>query len=82
MLFCNALRSRVFSSGRAATALVAGRRRAALMSTSSAPVEGGASSSGAGALLVAVGTTFCTYMTADFLSNFIQHPTQKVRVRV
>ena len=27
----------------------------------------------------AVGTTFGTYVTADFLSNFIQHPTQKVR---
>lgn len=27
----------------------------------------------------AVGTTFVTYMLADFLSNFIQHPTQKVR---
>ena len=33
---------------------------------------------GAGGLLVAVGTTFGTYMMADFLSNFIQHPTQKV----
>lgn len=29
-------------------------------------------------LVMAVGTTFVTYMTADFLSNFIQHPTQKV----
>jgi hypothetical protein len=26
----------------------------------------------------AVATTFGTYMLADFLSNFIQHPTQKV----
>jgi hypothetical protein len=25
-----------------------------------------------------VGTTFGTYMLADFLSNFIQHPAQKV----
>lgn len=32
----------------------------------------------AGALVTAVGTTFVTYMTADFLSNFIQHPSQKV----
>jgi hypothetical protein len=29
-----------------------------------------------GSLAVAVGTTFVTYMIADFLSNFIQHPTQ------
>lgn len=34
---------------------------------------------GAGTLATAVGTTFVTYMTADFLSNFIQHPTQQVR---
>lgn len=26
----------------------------------------------------AIGTTFGTYMIADFLSNFIQHPTQKM----
>ncbi|GAX10077.1 hypothetical protein FisN_2Lh346 [Fistulifera solaris] len=38
----------------------------------------GASSSGNGALVAAVGTTFVTYMTADFLSNFIQHPTQQM----
>ena len=31
-----------------------------------------------GSLAVAVATTFGTYMLADFLSNFIQHPTQKV----
>ena len=36
------------------------------------------SSPGTGALLAAVGTTFGTYMVADFLSNFIQHPTQLV----
>ena len=28
----------------------------------------------------AVGTTLETYCVADFLSNFIQHPSQKVRV--
>ena len=45
-------------------------------STSAAPNE----SSGESAFAVAaVGTTFVTYMMADFLSNFIQHPTQKVR---
>jgi len=33
---------------------------------------------GAGALVAAVGTTFGTYMLADFLSNFLQHPTQAV----
>jgi len=32
-----------------------------------------------GGLAAAVGVTFGTYMIADFLSNFIQHPTQKVR---
>lgn len=30
------------------------------------------------ALAKAVGTTFGTYMMADFLSNFIQHPTQQM----
>jgi hypothetical protein len=30
----------------------------------------------------AVATTFGTYMIADFLSNFIQHPTQKVCLSV
>lgn len=29
------------------------------------------SAGGSGALALAVGTTFVTYMTADFLSNFI-----------
>ena len=47
-----------------------------LMSTG-VPVE---EVSGGGALLTAVGTTFVTYMTADFLSNFLQHPTQKVGI--
>lgn len=28
--------------------------------------------------IAAVGTTFGTYMVADYLSNFIQHPTQKM----
>jgi hypothetical protein len=39
----------------------------------------GGEAEAAGGLLAAMGTTFVTYMTADFLSNFIQHPTQKVR---
>jgi hypothetical protein len=42
------------------------------------------STDGAGAgggLVAAVGTTFVTYMTADFLSNFLQHPTQLVSVK-
>ena len=43
---------------------------------STAPVEE-ASSSG---LVTAVATTFGTYMLADFLSNFLQHPTQKVSI--
>jgi hypothetical protein len=39
----------------------------------------GGEAEAAGGLLAAMGTTFATYMIADFLSNFIQHPTQKVR---
>jgi len=31
-------------------------------------------------LLTAMGVTFGTYMMADFLSNFLQHPTQLVRL--
>jgi hypothetical protein len=50
----------------------AGGRRA--MST------GGTADGAAGGLVAAVGTTFVTYMTADFLSNFLQHPTQSVRL--
>ena len=45
--------------------------------TTGVPAEE-ASSAGLGALVAAVGTTFGTYMLADFLSNFIQHPTQLV----
>jgi len=41
-------------------------------------VDESAPAAGAGALVAAVGTTFGTYMIADFLSNFLQHPTQKV----
>lgn len=29
-------------------------------------------------LAKALGATFATYCTADFLSNFIQHPTQQM----
>ena len=53
------------------------RRAKSTTSSTAAASEG--SSVGAGGLVVAVGTTFGTYMIADFLSNFIQHPTQKVR---
>eukprot|EP00527_Entomoneis_sp_CCMP2396_P002697 CAMPEP_0198142142 /NCGR_PEP_ID=MMETSP1443-20131203/5022_1 /TAXON_ID=186043 /ORGANISM="Entomoneis sp., Strain CCMP2396" /LENGTH=235 /DNA_ID=CAMNT_0043805099 /DNA_START=55 /DNA_END=762 /DNA_ORIENTATION=+ len=41
-------------------------------------VEEAAEGNGSLALVAAVGTTFATYMTADFLSNFLQHPTQKM----
>lgn len=41
---------------------------------SSVPME--EASSGWNALVGAVGATFGTYCLADFLSNFIQHPTQ------
>lgn len=54
---------------------VAGRRT---MMTD-APVGASSSAGGNGALVGAVGTTFVTYMCADFLSNFLLHPTQKVR---
>eukprot|EP00977_Amphora_coffeiformis_P014436 scaffold4052_cov213-Amphora_coffeaeformis.AAC.3 len=50
-----------------------GRR---FMSTAAAE-EGSA----AGGLVLAVGTTFGTYMMADFLSNFIQHPSQKASTK-
>jgi hypothetical protein len=39
---------------------------------------GSSESAGAAGLVAAIGTTFFTYMLADTLSNFIQHPTQKV----
>jgi hypothetical protein len=48
---------------------MAGRRAMTSAAVDEAPA-------GAGALVAAVGTTFGTYMIADFLSNFIQHPTQ------
>ena len=51
------------------------RRAKSTTSSTAATAE----SVSAGGLVVAVGTTFGTYMIADFLSNFIQHPTQKVR---
>ncbi|KAL3757482.1 hypothetical protein ACHAWU_006689 [Discostella pseudostelligera] len=52
-------------------------RRAKSTSTSAASSEEAAS----GNLAVAVATTFGTYMLADFLSNFIQHPIQKASLR-
>lgn len=57
------------------TSRLFGRRA---MSTGVPVGDAVASSAGVGALLAAVGTTFGTYMIADFLSNFIQHPTQLV----
>mmetsp|Transcript_26513 Transcript_26513/g.37235 ORF Transcript_26513/g.37235 Transcript_26513/m.37235 type:complete len:236 (-) Transcript_26513:262-969(-) len=42
----------------------------------STTAEGASSASSSGGLATAVGTTFVTYCTADYLSNFIQHPTQ------
>lgn len=56
------------------TKLVSPLRVAGRKMSTSAEVPGG----GAGALMAGVTTTFFTYMTADFLSNFIQHPTQKM----
>jgi dolichol kinase len=44
----------------------------------STTADAASESSGSGSLAAAVATTFVTYMTADFLSNFLQHPTQKV----
>jgi hypothetical protein len=55
-------------------AAAAGGRRA--MTTGGMADNSGA----AGGLAAAVGTTFVTYMAADFLSNFLQHPTQRVSV--
>ena len=51
-------------------------------STSAKEVATEAESAAAGGLVAAVATTFGTYMCADFLSNFIQHPTQKVRTSI
>ena len=60
---------------RASSTLLA--RSSALRSKfSSAGAEEAAASGGL--LAGAVATTFGTYCLADFLSNFIQHPTQKV----
>lgn len=53
-------------------------RRAALSSSKETGAEAASEEGASGGLVLAVGTTFVTYMTADFLSNFIQHPTQKV----
>ena len=50
--------------------------------TTGVPAEEAAASAGLGALVAAVGTTFGTYMLADFLSNFIQHPTQLVSLQI
>ena len=69
--------SRAFSSSRS---LFRGATKR-FKSTSAGPHESASSGGGESAFaLVAVGTTFVTYMMADFLSNFIQHPTQKVCV--
>jgi hypothetical protein len=43
-------------------------------------VEEAQSGAASGFAAAAVATTFGTYMLADTLSNFLQHPTQKVRV--
>lgn len=70
MLFNRAASSNLFKS--------AFRRMNKSTSTKEAAAEA-ESSGAAGGLAAAVATTFGTYMCADFLSNFIQHPTQKVR---
>jgi len=59
---------------RASRNLLSGFKR--FKSTLASETEGKESAFAAGA----VATTFGTYMMADFLSNFIQHPTQKVHL--
>jgi hypothetical protein len=58
-------------------AAVGGGQRASM--TTGGMADGGGAAGGGG-LAAAVGTTFVTYMAADFLSNFLQHPTQRVSV--
>ena len=65
MLFSNALKGLRGTASR-------------LSSRKMSTVEEAQSGAGSG-LAVAVATTFGTYMLADTLSNFLQHPTQKVR---
>lgn len=66
MLFANAFRG------------LRGTATRKLSTTVAPPTEVVAAASGT-SLAVAVATTFGTYMLADTLSNFLQHPTQKVR---
>lgn len=84
MLFANAIRNSVLtlrtrstSAQPAVSNALRNPPRSRLLSTGVSVEE---ASGGVVALLVAVGTTFGTYMIADFLSNFLQHPTQKVCV--
>lgn len=68
MLFSRAVTSNLFRSiGKRSKSTVSGGKEA-----------GEKASSAASGLVAGVATTFGTYMLADFLSNFIQHPTQKV----
>jgi DNA-binding transcriptional LysR family regulator len=68
-------------SSRTSTSLLSARKILARRAKSSSSSNEEAASAG-GSLFAGVAATFGTYMAADFLSNFIQHPTQKVRVRV
>jgi hypothetical protein len=64
-------------SSRASTSLLSARNSLARRAKSSSSSNEEAASDG-GSLIAGVAATFGTYMMADFLSNFIQHPSQKV----
>ena len=77
MLFSNAFKSSLLSRTSNFTRLAV-RRGAPKRGKADATAAESSSASGEEGLLAAVGVTFGTYMIADFLSNFIQHPTQQV----
>ena len=64
---------------RASTSILA-RSRALVKNVRSKSSSAEEATEAGGSLAVAVATTFGTYMIADFLSNFIQHPYHKVSV--
>ena len=76
MLFSNACTSSLLSRSNNVVRLMA--RRSIPKRGKADVTSSGEATSGNEGLLAAVGVTFGTYMIADFLSNFIQHPTQQV----
>jgi hypothetical protein len=54
--------------------------RSTIIQTKKLSTSQESSAAASNGLAAAVATTFGTYMLADFLSNFLQHPTQKASV--